>query len=589
MMREVLHLLSLTRRSRWALVLFLAFVVGAFEAVGAALVLVLLQMITDPEGGMVLPVVGDLHKYGGQLNDESLLLIVLAVFGGFFLVRAVVKILQSYVQQRVIQNAGSRLSTRLVSGYLRMPYEWHLQRNSAALIRTAHQSVNQIANQVFQPLITIGSESLLLLMLLAVLAAASPTATLMAVVITAPTAFLLVRVVQPTLKRMGAISHEAVRAYFSTLQQSLTGIQDLKAFGKGEYFTRRFSRERASFARAAYLRQALSTAPGILMEFALMVFILVFFAYTVTRGSSMQAALPMLGLFAYAGLRLKPSIQKLLSSLNTLKFSSAAIDEVSADLASTEHAPAFSPRADPLPFDESIVFDHVSFRYEGAELATLNGIDLRISKGQSLGVCGPTGGGKSTLVNLLTGFLQPTEGAIRIDGQPLDDSIERWQANLGLVSQTVFLLDDTLRHNVALGIPDTRIDDDRLWEAIRLAQLADFVESLPDGLETHVGEHGTRLSGGQRQRVAIARALYIDPPVLIFDEGTSALDNITEAELVRTLDRLSSDRTIIIVAHRLSTIRDTDNVIVVEGGRITATGQFDTLLESHPFFQSAPK
>jgi ATP-binding cassette, subfamily B, bacterial PglK len=246
--------------------------------------------------------------------------------------------------------------------------------------------------------------------------------------------------------------------------------------------------------------------------------------------------------------------------------------------------PGSRPRSDPatmapLAFDREIRLDKVTLRYEGANVEALTDINVTIRKGESIGIVGPTGGGKTTLVDVIVGLLEPTRGALLVDGVDIRDCPEAWQRNLGMVSQDPFLVDDTLRRNIALGLEQHVIDESRVLEVVRVAQLADVVAGLPEGLDTVVGERGVRLSGGQRQRVAIARALYRDPSVIVFDEGTSALDNATEAQLQRALEELRADRTLIAVAHRLSTVVDSDRILFVSGGRIADSGTYAELLE----------
>lgn len=586
---KILYLLGESRRRRWILVVLLAVLVSLLEAVGAALVLLLLRMISDPEVGMTVPVLGDLRLLAGGMSDRSVLLFSVAAIGVFFVTRAGFRILQTYVQLRVVHNAGSRLATKLVRGYLEMPYMWHLRHNSASLIRNAHQAVNRMINQVFLPSIRVVAESLLLLMMLSVLFVASPTATLLAIGVVGPTVLVLMRVVQPALKRLGQTTHETVRRYFSTMQESFTGIRDVKIFGREPYFTRKFARDRSQYARASYLQGTAADLPRTVMELSLLLVILAFFAFAVDRGESAASILPTLGLFAYAGLRLQPSLQKIIQGTNSVRFATAAIDELYAELEELESSGALevSERARPLPFAREIIVGDASFQYEETDRPALTGIDLRIRRGESIGICGPTGGGKTTLVDVLVGLLDPTVGTLTVDGQLVEGHAKAWQRNIGAVSQTAFLVDDTIRRNIALGLSDQNIDEDRVVDALTQAQLWEFIDSLPDGLDTPVGERGVRLSGGQRQRIAIARALYRNPAVLVFDEGTSALDNITENELMKTLEEVHGDRTMITVAHRLSTVRNCDRIIVVEGGQITGIGPFDTLAETHPFFRAA--
>jgi ATP-binding cassette, subfamily B, bacterial PglK len=294
----------------------------------------------------------------------------------------------------------------------------------------------------------------------------------------------------------------------------------------------------------------------------------------------------VLGLFAYVGLRLQPSLRNIVIATNGLKFGAAAVDDVHADLQNFAQT-ATQPRRtanEKLPFRNTLVLDDVTFRYEGTRQHALKSVQVTIKPGEAIGVCGPTGGGKSTLVDLIVGLQEPTAGRVVVDGNSIHNHLAAWQIQLGVVSQSVFLLDGTLRENIALGIPNDEIDDELVAEAVRLAQLETFIASLPQGLETRVGERGVRLSGGQRQRVAIARALYRRPSVVVFDEGTSALDNETETELVEALERLRGERTLIMVAHRLTTVRRCDRILVVEDGRISDTGTFDELASRHRLF-----
>lgn len=580
MIRKTLYLLGRSRRRRWVLVILLAVLRSFLEVVGAALILLLLTLIVDPDTAVTLPIIGDFLQVTEGVDDRDTLVVVAVGIATFFVARAVIKLMETYIQQRVVHQAGLRLSAELVEGYLGMPYVWHLGRNSAELIRNLHEAVNRLVTQVFLPSIRIVTESLILMALLTVLFVISPTGTMLAIAVLGPIALLLMAVVQPALKRLGRSTHETVGRYFATVQQSLTGIRDVKILGRERFFARQFVRDRAETARARYLKGALTEVPRVLIETSLLLLILGFFALAVGRGETAASVLPVLGVFAYAGLRMQPSLQNILAGINNLRFATAPIDEVYQELQELDRAGARRGVAfpDALLFEEEVTFEDVSFRYENTSAPALSNVNLRIAKGESIGVCGPTGGGKTTLVDLLAGLLDPTSGTIRVDGQDLRGQAREWQQNLGVVPQSVFLLDDTLRRNIAFGIPDEEIDESAVVAAVRLAQLSEFVGSLPEGLETRVGERGVRISGGQRQRVAIARSLYRKPSVLIFDEGTSALDSITEAELIGTLDSIRGERTTIIVAHRLTTVRGCDRIVLVTGGRIADIGDYDELL-----------
>jgi ATP-binding cassette subfamily C protein len=278
-----------------------------------------------------------------------------------------------------------------------------------------------------------------------------------------------------------------------------------------------------------------------------------------------------------------PALNKVVSSVTSLRFGRAALDDVQTDLELPVPDRADGGMA--LPFVDAIRLDGVSFRYEAADTPTLHALDMTIRRSESLGIVGTTGAGKSTLIDLIVGLSSPTDGVVAVDGVDIRGREATWQRNIGMVSQQVFLLDDTLRRNIALGLSEEAIDDDLVREAARLAQLEEFISSLPDGFDTTVGEQGVRVSGGQRQRVAIARALYHRPSVLIFDEGTSALDNHTEMLLIEALDQLRADHTIITVAHRLSTVRNYDRIAFLSAGRLQDVGSFDALVERNEEFR----
>jgi ABC-type multidrug transport system fused ATPase/permease subunit len=295
----------------------------------------------------------------------------------------------------------------------------------------------------------------------------------------------------------------------------------------------------------------------------------------------------VLGLFAYVGLKLQPSMQRIVRGINNLKFASAAIDDVHADLVLVEReAPDLAEESPPpLPFEREVLVEGVSFAYEGTDRPALKDVDLRIGAGEAIGICGPTGGGKTTLADLITGLLTPTSGRVIVDGVDIREHVRAWHSNLGVVPQMVFLVDDSLRRNIALGLPDKEIDEEAVSEAVHLAQLDEVVAALPQGLDTVVGERGVRISGGQRQRVSIARALYRQPKVLILDEGTAALDNSTEQKLMEALERLRGDHTIILIAHRLSTVRRCDRIVYVDEGRIAGTDTYDGLIRENTAFR----
>ena len=562
-------------RRRWVGVVLFALLVSGIEAIGAVLVYGLVSLTTDPDTTVELPMIGDVRRLLPDLPQDQLIIVLAAGAGLFFIVRAVIVLAQRYYEARTLQTTGVDLSTRLLQRYLRLPYSFHLRRNSSELIRNANDSVGEVLGSILAPGVQIISQGLVALTLTVLLLVTAPLATGLAFVLIAPVVLITMRVVQPRLKRQGTISQHASARSYQALQQSLHGYRDITVLGRQEYFLEVFRSARSTIAETRYRRAVLSSFPRVSIEAAVIVFIAAFITVMTAFGDGAGRSLPILGLFAYAALRIMPAINSIVGSLNAMRFGRAALDDVQADLAAP--LPPSLGSAERLPFRTELSFEQVTYQYDGTDAPTLRDIDLVIPRGTSVGIVGATGAGKSTLVDLLVGLAVPTTGRISVDEQDIKGREAAWQRNIGLVSQQVFLLDDTLRANIALGVDASEVDEARVREAVNLAQLGEFVASLPAGLDTMVGERGVRVSGGQRQRVAIARALYPDPSVLVFDEGTAALDNLTEAALIDALARLRRTHTIITVAHRLSTVEDFDRIVFMRDGRIEDVGRFAEL------------
>lgn len=589
-LKRTLDLLGRERRWRWLILVGLALAVAAFEVFGALLVAALLQVAVTAEDEMRAPVVGDLAAVFPDTDHHTLLLATAIATAAFFLIRGSVLVGQAYIQQRMVHNAAARLSTHLVRGYLAMPYLVHTTRNSAELVRNTFDSPNTLATQVMVPLVKVVSQAILVVGLVAILLWTSPLATLLVLGVFGPLIWLLMRVLHPRLRALGRRAQAAKEGSLQGVQQALGGVRDIKLLGKEEHFARVFGRQRRALARATYVHGAMVEAPRALIETTLVLVIVMLFAIVVVAGDSVEGVLSALGVFGYVGLRLQPSLRDVVKGLNDIKYGSAVLDDLTADrervdiaLASERHQRGTAPPV--VDFVDRIELREVTFAYSPSATA-LAGVNLAVRKGEFVGVCGPTGGGKSTLVDLIAGLLLPSDGSVRVDGHNLRDVTTWWQQQLGVVSQSVFLIDDTIRHNIALGIPESEIDMDRLGRAVDRAQLNSVIAQLPDGLDTVVGERGIRLSGGQRQRVAVARAFYREPAVLILDEGTSALDTATEAAMVAAIDELKAGRTLIAVAHRISTVRRADRIVVVDAGRVAAEGTYDDLLRQSDLFRT---
>ena len=585
--RRIVRLFDITR-SRWVLLVTLAIAAGAAELLGALMIFVLLSAITTPTAATQLPFVGGIAQRFPEVPRDEFLLWVATAVAVFYVARAVLLLGQTYVQNRVAHGAGVRLSAKLLSVYVRMPYDLHIQRNSSELIRNAYSSVTQLVTFAFAPLVMIASESVLVLGIVSALVLSSAAGTGIAVAVVAPVFVVLYRTMRMGMQRLGDVNQRTSKVSLQVLQETLNNLRDIRILGKELYFERRFFAAREQLSRALYLRGTLIDVPRVLTETLLVAFILLFLVVTIRFGDGdIQQALAILGLFAYAGIRLLPSLSRIVGNLNNLQYAKPAIDDITSEL---DRLPRDASNQDseevrPLDFQEEIQVQDLSFRFDGSDADVLNGINLSIERGASVGIVGPTGAGKSTLIDVIMALLEPTGGAVLVDGSPVHDSPRRWFASLGVVPQSPFLLDDSLRRNVALGVPDDEIDESALNEALAVAQVEEFVRLLPEGLDTVLGERGVRLSGGQQQRVAIARALYRRPAVLVLDEATAALDTVTEANIMSSLLGVGGSRTTIMVAHRLSTVSKCDCIFVLEAGRLVDCGTFEELLDRSQLFR----
>jgi len=596
LVREAFGLIGSDRRWRWWLLGVLSLLNAGVEAFGAALVYLLVAIISTPDASITLPLVGDVATYFPNRTPREIKVVFALGVGTFFVIRAGFVLAQRYVTDRLVNNAKALIAGDMLDGYLSLPYLFHTQRSSAELIRNTYQGTSRLVTGVVLPVLSLMTETLLALALLAALIILSPGAMLAAGVILSVTILVIQRFVKPRLMEFGRQSEVASAESIGAIQQALGGIRDIKLLRRERAFADLHLRARLVIAETSYRSSVLSNISPLAIETSLILTILAVFVIATTGDAGVERTLATLAVFAYVGLRLQPILQRLIGFANTMNKSHATVRilindreliqdwhrKVQAEPSNDEGVAERSSR-----FRDEVRFTEVDFAYTEGGPTVLRGIDLTIRRGEFLGICGPTGGGKSTLVDLLIGLLQPTSGSITVDGVELGRRPLWWWDQLGVVSQSVFLMDDTLRNNIAFGEHvDGGVDEDRMARCAARAQLGPVIDQLENGLDTIVGERGVRLSGGQRQRVAIARALYREPEVLVLDEGTSALDGATERALVAAIDEATHERTLVAIAHRISTIRDADRIVVVAGGRIQDIGTHDELLERSELFRA---
>lgn len=584
--RNILVLLEPGTKTKWVILILLAVFVSALEVVAAVLIFVLLGLIASPGAAITVPLLGNLEELFPGFSNSTGLVQILALIAAFFLVRGGVYLLQSYLQNRLSYATGSRLGRRLLRGYLAMDYSTFLQRNSAELIRNAHESTLALASYVLLPGIVLAAELFVTLTLCAVLLVTSPLAAGSAFLFLGGLVLVILRVVQPRLLRAGRLVQDMTTRSLHSLQQTLLGFRDIRVLGREPFFEDEFAKSRQRLADTYAIRGVLIDTPRVALETSVLLVVLFLVGLNVARGDSLDESTTILGLFGYTAFRILPSINRIVNNLQSLKFAAPLVDDLFQEVIAADHKRRPEPEVMALGDFQLLELRDVSYRYPGADRDAVSRVNLTIERGQSVGFVGATGSGKSTILDLMLGLLEPSSGSIRVNNEPLPSSPRKWHKSLGVVPQTIFLLDDTIRENVALGVGREAADDERVREALQIAQLWSFVETNPSGLDTMVGERGVRLSGGQRQRLAIARAMYRRPEILIFDEGTSALDNRTESEVMSAIRRQGQGLTLITVAHRLTTIKECDVVYLINDGRIAASGEFDELLRASEDIQT---
>jgi len=583
-------------RQRWQALGLVSLMLGQalLEMAGVGLIPAYLAVLVEPERVLSsAPAVGVLEVLGlgpEQLTQRVLLYVGSALIVAVFTLKLFYSPLVVYLRARLVQRLGESLGNRLLSDYVYAPYPFHITRSSAELIRNVTAESLQIGPGLMQPILGLIGQVLIVLCIAALLIASAPGVGLLTLVVSGLVSGLLAQSLGGRIRRRARVAQASRQRILAATQEVLNGVKELKLLGRQGGFLARFRRALRKVQAQQRFMQVVSQLQPLVLEWVVAVTLLVLIWVLFLSGKSIGVIVGTAALFALASVRLKASIGTIVNQLATIQAGSVNLDVVWEELmlleALSNNADACKPSAAPMPlsFNNAIELEDIWFRYPGAEGYALRGINLRIRRGEVVGLVGPSGGGKSTLVDIILGLFNPDKGVVRVDGEDIRPRLPAWQRSLGYIPQSIFLLDGTIRQNIALGLSDEEIDEAAVHRAAEAASLGEVVRALPQGLNSKVGERGVRLSGGQRQRIAIARALYHDPQVLVMDEATSALDNLTEKAVMEAVNALRGERTILLIAHRLSTVRTVDRIIYLRGGEIEATGTYDELIADHAGF-----
>jgi ATP-binding cassette subfamily C protein len=584
-LRVVLGWLPARERWRWFALVPVACLAAVIEAAGALAVYGLLRLVIDPEQVRTAPVVSRLWAWWPTGDPRALVAALVLGVGIFYVARAAFLSWAEWLRQGTVYRSSALAAERLLARYLGAEYPFHARRRSASLIEPMARASDIAYELVAGSAINILAEAVIIAALAIVLVFSAPPITLATIAIVLALVLVPVVMTRRAWERIGESERRLYQQQLHLLQQSLGAIKDVTVTGRQAFFEERFRDVKRDLGATKQRRAWSATLARLGVEATLILSLLLVVFLVMRQDMPGAGIVSVLALFAYTGFRVVPSANRIMLNVGYMREAHAWVRNMDEDMRKLRPPAAKPYEHDRRLMQASLACENVSFGYEGGPPYALDNVSFTIERGQSVGIVGPTGAGKSTLVDVLLGLLPPTIGRVLIDGEPLEGRERSWQRQVGYVSQDVYLLDDSLRRNIAFGLPDGAIDETRLVAAIAQARLDEVVAALPERLETVVGENGTRLSGGQRQRVAIARALYHDPPVLFFDEATAALDNQTEREVAEAIANVRGSRTIIAIAHRLSTVKNCDRLIYLRDGKLAGVGTYQELINDPGFRQ----
>ena len=592
-LRKILFLMTEAERRRGRFILLLLTVMALLETLGVASVMPFLVVLSDPsliETNLFLSKFYEISSAYFINGEDQFLLLLGALSFVVVVTSSIYKMFTFYRMYQFLEMLRHSIACRLTDAFLSQPYAFFLGKDSSEISKTVLSEVDTVIATVVRPGYVMLSNLFVLIAIVVLLFLANPILLLVAGCLLGSLYFGLYYRLRLYIKSLGNQRLDANKSRFAVLNEALNNIKFVKFYSREPDYVSKFGTQSRIFASSVAKFATVNQVPKYFVEAVAfggllsLVLVLLSFAGGL-KGGSLVAILPTIGLFSFAVYRLQPAVQAIYSGLSGLRYGEQAVDALLRDIRRVNHTRLKASRDKDLEFKTSIQLENLSFTYgRGLEAAVvLDSLNLSISAGSKIGIVGKTGAGKTTLIDVILGLLEPKSGHLAIDGVRLSTSnIRGWQNNVGYVPQEIILNDASIEENIAYGVPKEHVDTDRVMTCAKLAQLDDFVSrETKDGYGTFVGERGVRLSGGQRQRLGIARALYHDPAVLIFDEATSALDLKTEIDVMRSLDSISDNRTIILIAHRLSALENCDRIIKLDKGKVVFDGTFSTFRSKH--------
>lgn len=588
MMRKLFSVFTLKHKFFFVCILANALIMSVIEVGGIGVIFLFMKVVTDPEQIQKTEVLFYLYEFFGFSDKSSFLALIGAVAFVVILFRSLFGSFESWFRLKFVSDLQLYFSTSLLKTYMHRNVLFFYNNNTASLAKNVLEEVNRFVGGYVMEVLSIASDFCVSLVVLSFLVINEPILSLSSILSIGSAYLLIYFMLKKKAENIGRDRLVANDHRFVNVNEALGGIKEAKILSIEDFFIKRFEKNSKKFYEATVTVKLFQVIPRFLLEVIAFGGLVLFITYMIMIGESLSGLMGSLTLFGLGLYRAFPKLDGVLKGVLSLSFDKNVVFLI---LESFERRSDDWGDADPsevaLSFNENINLANVSFRYPGANQDSIFVQDLSIKHGESVGIVGKTGAGKSTLMDLITGLMSPTQGHLTVDGVVVcRENVRAWQRNIGYVPQSIFLKDGSVASNIAYGVLEEKIDSEAIVEAAKAAHIHDFIiNELPDGYETKVGERGVRLSGGQRQRIGIARALYTRPKVLVLDEATSALDNVTEASVSEAIKELSGKLTVIMIAHRLSTVRNCDQICFVHRGKVVGSGTYDDLLEKEDKFR----
>ena len=583
-------MLSNNEKKKAILILIIVLITAFLDVIGVASILPFITVLSNPElisTNFYLKSLYDLSKsFGVQTTEQFLFFLGIGVFI-LLIISLIFRSLNTYALAKFALGCEYSWGRRLIESYLNQPYVWFLNRHSSDLGRSILSEVNTVVNSYLIPFLALISQIIVTLGLLILLIFIDPYLAFSVITVLSICYILVFFIMKNFLTKLGTGRLKANTKRFTSISEAFNAVKEIKVSGKEEVYMDRFSKPALTFANHQSVAVVIGQLPRFFLEGLAFGGMILLVLVLINRGSNFFSIVPVIALYAFAGYRLMPALQQIYLSFTQIRFSKPALDTLYKDIINLKPTVKIKQKKNLISLKKSLELEKICFSYPNSKEMVLNNISLNIPTLSKIGIVGSTGSGKTTIVDIILGLINPSKGKLTVDKTEINSSnANAWQKGIGYVPQNIYLSDESIAANIAFGEEVNNINHQAVIEASKAAYLHNFViEKLPNQYETKVGERGVRLSGGQRQRVGIARALYHKPQVLILDEATSALDNHTEQVIMNEINKLESNITIIMIAHRLQTVKNCDKIFFLEKGKLKAEGTYDELFKSYESFR----